>query len=239
MIKRNCYLIIYLFLLPLFLIFHNIPSVGGIKEEIYDTADDIYRFENNKLKDQGDFKDDIDIIKLELDGQFVKISFTANLLSAELTCTIYFFSHYDPYNISYEYGIFYANYSFFSQNESLRVFFIKFIGGLQTKQYWSGIDWSYNISQGESIGSVLNNTISGTIPLQAWEIPNNVTFYAISTSGDPSTDKYVYADVAPNEYSPYKLPSNKVLGYELSILFSCIICISFITLWKKKKSMQE
>lgn len=235
MVKRTCYLIIYLIILPLFFIFHYTPSVGGVKEEIYDTVDDVYRFENYKLKDQGDYKDDIDIITLELDGQFVKISFAANLLSADLTCTIYFFIHYDPNNISNEYGIFYANYSSFL---SLRVFFVKFIGGLQTKQYWSGIDWTYNISQGESIGSVSNNTISGTIPLQAWEIPNNVTFYAISTSGDPSTDKYVYADVAPNEYSPYKLPSNKVLGYELSILFSCIISFSFIILGKMKKSIQ-
>ncbi|MFX1573723.1 MAG: hypothetical protein ACFFB0_13315 [Promethearchaeota archaeon] len=231
---------ILLLILPMFFIFNNIPSVEGNKEEIYDTVDDIYRFENYKVKDQGDFKDDIDITTIKLDDQFAKISFAAKLMSAEMTCTIYFFSHYDPNNISYEYGIFYANYSSFSQNENLKVFFVKFAEGSQTKQFWNGIDWSWNISQGESIGSISNNTINGTIPIQAWQIPNNVTFYAISTSGDPSTDKYVYADVAPNEYSPYKLPSNKVLGYELFILFSSIICISFIIVWysmEKKKSI--
>lgn len=237
-VRKACHLLILSSLLFLFVL-QSLSLVTGKEESFSDPENDVYRFNTSTMAyEKGNYSDNIDIINTAINDQYGNVTFAAEFTGADILCTIYLYTNYDPKNVTHEYGIFAQNLTGLYD-----VFFIHYIpigGPFYTIEYWTGAGWSSNVLSATSIGSISSNFIEGTVPLPAWTVPENVTWYVASAAGDILEDAYIYADFAPEEYNPYKKDSkDTILSYDLLIIAGTIIGVSFFILKRLMKKLNK
>lgn len=232
-VRKTCHLLILSSLLFLFGL-QSLSLVTGKEESFSDPENDVYRFNTSTMAyEKGDYRDNIDIINTAINDQYGNVTFATEFTGS---CLVYLYANYDPKNVTHEYGISADNFTGFYD-----VFFIHFIpigGPFYTTEFWTGIGWAANELSAISIGNVSGNFIEGTVPLSAWTVPENVTWYAVSTAGNLLEDAYIYADFAPEKYNPYKKDSKDTIpSYDLLIIAGTIIGVSFFILKRLMKKL--
>jgi len=233
--KRKFYFITILSILLFLLTFQSMGIVTARTESFTDPEDDVYRvdFQTMEIK-KGNYHDEIDIIELSIDGQYANVTFAANFTGQDITCAIYFYANYDPNNVTHEYGLFSENFT-----GTFDVHFIHFIpisSFAYIIEYWTGVNWSSSEGSAVSVGSITGNFIEGTVPLAAWTIPDNVTWYIVSTAGNVLEDEYIYMDFAPDKYCPFSTNGDNIIpGYDIFLFISAMFGISIYVVIKRIK----
>ena len=237
-VRKACHLLILSSLLFLFVL-QSLSLVTGKEESFSDPENDVYRFNASTMAyEKGDYLDNIDIINTAINDQYGNVTFATNFTGADISCVIYLYANYDPKNVTHEYGIMADNLT--GLYDVFLIHFIPIGGPFYTTEFWDGADWSFNELSATSIGSVSGNFFEGTVPLSAWIVPDNVTWYAVSTAGNLLEDAYIYTDFAPEKYNPYRGDSSDTIpSYDLLIIAGTIIGVSFFILKRLMKKLYK
>ena len=254
MIRKKLYALSFLSFLLILLTLQNLPRVIGLTETKNDPVNDVYYFPHNSIipTNKSDYKDGIDIIRLDLDGQYVNVTFEGSLEALSvadewLECSIFFYETYDPLIDSYDqrqYSVTYKSIPPDSLNYNVYFIYWEPNFGYSLK-YWNGTSFEYNAFAGISIGNVTGNLLTAEIPPLAFTVLDNVTYYVESQWGNLMDPKYTswHADCCPDAFSDYLEPSDgdgdggddAIPGYDMLILIGAIIGISIILLKKRSK----
>ena len=237
MIKRKISLLILLCLTLFIISFQYIPVVKGLTDSFTDPQNDIFKinFENNNIEKVSSH-DEIDIISGNLDGQYTNVSFAGNITGYDMECNIYFFEHYDPNNVIFEYGVHYSNFT----GTGFNMIFVKYIlsGDEYEYQFWNNtVGWTSSNISADIIGTSSDHAIEATIPdNSSLIIYDNITWFVVSTYYSGS---FGYLDCAPDSYCPIEetgLPLTQII---LIIAIVAFVGIGAVYFYKKRKPKQS
>lgn len=252
MIRKKLYALSFLSFLLILLILQYLPRVISLTETNNDPVNDVYYFPHNSIipTGKGDYKDGIDIIKLDLDGQYVNVTFEGSLEALSvadewLDCSIFLFETYDPLISNYDqrqYSVTYKSVPPDSPDYDVYFIYYESNGGYANK-YWDGDSFEYNAYDGISIGNVTGNLLTAEIPPLAFTVLDNVTYYVMAQWGNFMDPKYTswHADYCPDAFTDYLETfdgdggDEAIPGYDMFILIGAIIGISIILLKKRSK----
>ena len=252
MIRKKLYALSFLSILLIVLILQNVPQGIGLTETKNDPVNDVYYFPHNSIlpTGKGDYVDGIDIIRLDLDGQYVNVTFEGSLEAISvadewLQCSIFFFETYDPLISNFDQWQYSVTYKSIHPTEPYYVYFIHYIPNSgYTSDYWNGSGWSSSGLDGVSIGNVTGNLLTAEIPPLAFTVLDNVTYFVESQWGnflDPKYNTSWHVDYCPDEFSDYLEAfdgdggDDAIPGYDMFIFIGTIIGISIILLKKRSK----
>ncbi|MFX1302785.1 MAG: hypothetical protein ACFFBV_03155 [Promethearchaeota archaeon] len=233
--KIKHFLLSGIFIISFILTLEAIPLVNCLTTTINDDQDDVLKF---STQEQGDFIDEIDIIKLDIDGQDFNLTLGGDLESisfehSSIEISIYIFETYNTleyYMDQRQYGIIYRTLT--DYKVELRKY-VPHNDGF-THQGWDNDTSSFqnNILLSDPVGSIAGGIISATVPLAAFEVLDNFTFIVETWYYDNVTDYY---DIMPNQYSQYARNIGGIPGYNILILFGIIFSIVSIIIKKRLK----
>lgn len=100
--------------------------------------------------------------------------------------------------------------------------------------FWTGENWSEEQDQGQDIGLISDKSMLVNIPIDAYIIPDNLTYIAISMIMETKdfNDVVLYLDIAPEEYAPFDTSNGSIPSYELFFFIYAMIGISLIIIRK-------
>lgn len=200
-------------------------------ESFTDPENDVVRINMQTSEiDKGDYHDEIDFTSVAMVDDYFNATFAANFDGPDISCTFYLFEHYDPDNETFEYSVLAIK----SSSAPSGVFFSHYIrmGITYITEVWTGAGWSFDYNDGYNIGTMIGNLVEGTVPSGAWTVPDNVTWYAESTAGNPLVDVILYFDKAPDASIG---DDGAILGYDLFIFIVAIFGISIYIVIKRIK----
>lgn len=250
MLKRKYSILMVLGIILISLSFQNLTFVTGIDISITDPEDDVYK----DLFYPGDYFDEIDIIKLEVNGQITNLTVAGYLsdwegdyYSEQKRAQVMIFEDFDmdlykkTGNYSYPYySVDYQNWTI--TFDELKVFFIKHIDEYYSHdEYWTGSGYSPNEIDAQSIGYGSGSSIIGNVSNTDYIIPDNATIFAITTCVtleliEDTIYIHFYFDFAPDEFNPFKTgDGDKIPGYNLWIVAAAMIGISIYIVIKRMK----
>ena len=250
MIKRKYSILMVLGIILISLSFQNLTFVTGIDISITDPEDDV-------IKDffyPGDYFNEIDIVKLEVEGQITNLTVAGNLTdwegyyySEQKKAQVMIFEDFDmdlykkTGNYSYPYySVDYQNWTY--SIDDFDVFFVKHIDEYQSHdEYWNGSGYSTSEGSAQSIGDGSGSSIIGNVSETDYIIPDTATIFALTTcvtleSIDSTIYIHFYFDFAPDEFNPFKTgDGDKIPGYNLWIVAVAMIGISIYVVIKRMK----
>lgn len=231
MIKRKIFSLILLCSILFTISFQYIPVVKGLTESFSDPQNDVFKidFETNNIEKVSSH-DEIDIVNITLDGQYTNVTFAGNITGHDMECNIYFFEHYDPNNVIFEYGVHYSNFT----GTGFNVIFVKYIlsGDEYDYEFWDGMDWTTSNTSAEIIGNSSDYVIEATIPDLALSIHDNITWFVVSTYYSGSIG---YLDCAPDDYCPIEETGIPIIQIILIIAIVAFVGIGAFYFYKKRK----
>lgn len=250
MIKRKYSILMVLGIILISLSFQNLTFVTGIDISITDPEDDV-------IKDffyPGDYFNEIDIVKLEVEGQITNLTVAGNLTdwegyyySEQKKAQVMIFEDFDMDLYKKTGNFTYPYYSVDYQNwtisfDYLDVFFVKHIDEyLSHDEYWTGSGYSPKEIEAQSVGNGSGSSIIGNVSMTDYIIPDNATIFAITTCGtleiiDSTYYLHFYFDFAPDEFNPFKTgDGDKIPSYNLWIVAAAMIGISIYIVIKRMK----
>ena len=251
MSKKIYYSLAFLSILLLSLIQHTITPVVGLNTTVNDAENDVYYVsltaEGENIK-KGNYHDEIDIVKFEINNQNLNLTFAGNINDWEgaddvITEAVmvlhpnFDMELYKEGNMTYPYyAIYYDNWS---QSLGYRVIFAhvyEYLGD-EDREFWNETaGWVSNNTLALDIGSASDKSIIANVPPKAYNITNNTTYIAqsIHIKYSPSEIKY-YIDIAPEEYMLLEETEEVIPGYNLFIIVGVLVGISLIIVRKHIK----
>ncbi len=222
----------------LMIILFPIPLISAETITHTDPEDDVLRLDpyNPFSMQWGDFMDGIDILEFKVDGNNFNITFVGNSGEGMTYQILFFIGEYNPLTTTMaDYAIMYMNWSQLGLFNGL---FVKFITEI-TMEVWNGTEWTADITNGTSVGSITGKTFSATVPPSALNITSSTTYFAGSIYMDIYDLTYIYMDYCPNDFSPYQQNSGSeetlgVPGYDLFILFGSLLSVSILLIKKRR-----
>ncbi|MFX1409886.1 MAG: hypothetical protein ACFFA6_06015, partial [Promethearchaeota archaeon] len=138
---------------------------------------------------KGDYHDEIDIVKLEINGQTMNLTFAGNIADwesndvfqteAQIMCHENFTGSYLESLAVYPYYLIY--YDNWTQHElGYNVFFVQKIEGSPWMLFWNGSDWVEDDREAMVIGSASDKSIIASVPPGALVIQESLTIIAAS-----------------------------------------------------------
>ena len=250
MTKKNYSLLIFFWIVLLFFTFQNIPLVKGLDAIIFDAENDVFLIVDDSVI-QGDYHDEIDIVKLEFHGQDINLTFVGNTSDWKFSFvnenniidTLIVIMFYENFDMSSDAMIF-PDYYVYCRNWTGLGFEIFFINitveiidddvAFLNLYFWTGVNWSEGQDQAVNIGIISNKSMSAHIPTEAYIIPDNLTYIAISMIMEIKdfNDVVLYLDIAPEEYAPFDTSNGSIPSYELFLFICAMIGISLIIIRK-------
>ncbi|MFX1417358.1 MAG: hypothetical protein ACFE9N_00410 [Promethearchaeota archaeon] len=227
------------------LLIQSFSPVNGLIEAKIDPENDVYYFHNQNVQ-QGDFHDEIDIVSLEINGQNLNLSLAGNINGWVNNDTVDYIAHillvenfeidsYKQGELPYPYYIIrYVSLPYYYSG--FKVLLYKMIGFLDFL-FWTGSGWSTNPDLAQEIGSISANSIIANVPIGAYTIAEDITFFAIIEHMIFGSDTIYYMDIIPNEYSLWSVSvPESILSYNIFILTGLLFGISIIII---KNMMKE
>jgi len=244
MSKRIYYIFAVLSIVLLSLTLQTFTPVLGLNAIETDPENDVYRIhvtESGQDIKKGDYHDEIDIVKLEINGQTVNLTFAGNIADWQYNDTVETramiilhedFTSLEDMTYPY-YAIWYYNWTFYGLG--YRVFLI-----YETEfdsEYWDGSGWASSEDLAVDIGSASDKSIVANVPSGAFIIPDDITFLAEGMHMEIISFSEIigYADIAPNKYDPLA-SEDKIPSYNLFIVVGLLFGISLIIIKKQIKS---
>jgi hypothetical protein len=257
MTKRICYIFAILSIVLLSLSLQSITPVLGLNATITDPENDVYRVKyvivtpfgygtSPNPAQQGDYHDEIDIVKFEINGQNMNLTFAGNIADWQSTgvydtiAMMLLYPNFDmdlfPEEPQYPYYVaYYQNHSIYGPDYKL--VFVHNIDN-ETSLYWEGVGWTDDQGSSANIGSASGKSIIANVPPGAYTIPDNVTYIVASEHDEylGGSEGIAYLDVAPNEYEPWPdAAEDEIPSYNLIIMVGVLVGICLIIIKKKIK----
>ena len=266
MSKRIYYKFAVLSIVLLSLTLQTFTLVVGLNVIITDPENDVYRVKYESIifmspptfgyvpapssaqdAGRGDYHDEIDIVKFEINGQTMNLTFAGNINDWQMTgiyvtiAMMLLFPDFDmalykqgkqqyPFYVAY-----YQNHSHFGPDYKL--VFIHQIDN-ETSECWDGAGWTDTQILAASIGSASGKSIIANVPPGAYTIPDNVTYIAASEHDEylGGGESMAYLDIAPNEYELWSVSKDEIPSYNLFIVLGVLFGISLIIIKKQINS---
>ena len=268
MLKRNHYICIISSLVLFYLIFQTFTPVRGLTETKTDPENDVYRIlyeetmivmgatpapkisqiveppGNLDIK-QGDYHDEVDIVKLEINGQNLNLTLAGNIndwVNDDNHSTRAFIFLYPDFNLEdfkqgiHPYPFYVASY----QNQSVygpgyKLLLFKDTDN-ETSYLWDGAGWTLTKILSANIGYASGKSIIANVPSGAYIIPDNVSYFAWAVHENYGGERVTYIDVAPNEYSLWSVPQSETIpSYNIFIVVGLLFGISMFIVRKHIK----
>ena len=249
MFKKKYLILMILGFVFFFLSMQNFTFVFGITDTINDPENDVVK----DFYHPGDYFDEIDITKLEVNDDILTLT-VAGLLSdwegyyysEQKEAQIILIDNFDfdlykkSGNISFPYYT--ITYTNWTSTIDFDVFFVKHLSET-SKVYWTGSDYSSNENSAMSIGTGVDSSIEGNLSKTDYTITTNTTYFATTscvtmTMVDEGVVIHFYFDFAPDEYlfNPFDTGDGKgIPGYELYIFLTTVLGISIFLIIKRIK----
>ncbi|MGB5910063.1 MAG: hypothetical protein WBH31_02600 [Promethearchaeia archaeon] len=234
--KKNKYLILSCITLLSFIItLQAIPLATCLTTTINDGQNDVVAIKGIFPSDQGNFIDEIDIVKLDIDGQEFNLTLGGDLESIS-------FNHswievhimiFETFNTSksvwdqWQYGIMYYPYTDYEVQLAKH---IPFNGGY-SHDYWNGNDFN---GIAVPIGVISGNLISAYVPEKALNISDTFTFIVETQYGNWAQNQTWYYDCMPDQYAEYSVLGG-IPGYSIFIVLGAIFGVTVIMIKKRSK----
>ncbi|MFX1314956.1 MAG: hypothetical protein ACFE9T_03770 [Promethearchaeota archaeon] len=256
MSKRIYYILAILSILSLSLTVQTLTPALGIYMSIDDPENDVYYIHVRGYEDydrtKGDYHDEIDIVKLNITGQFFNLTFAGDIADWVVGPGPYMAAliilHPDLPNLNQEptypyYTILYENHSVTGQWDEYLGYhvFFTYVIDENTEQYWNATTgWVSTTALASDIGSASGKSITADVPTSAYTIPNNIDIVAISVRSEflfLIDETFEYIDFAPNKYDPFAGNGDQIPSYNLFIVVGLLFGTSLIIVKKhiKKK----
>ena len=249
MSKRIYYIFAILSILFLSLTFQTFTPAVCLYASVDDAENDVYYVsltaEGENIK-KGNYHDEIDIVKFEINNQNLNLTFAGNINDWEGAGDVktgaimvlhpnFDMELYKEGNMTYPYyAIYYDNWS---QSLGYRVIFAhvyEYLGD-EDREFWNETaGWVSNNTLALDIGSASDKSIIANVPPEAYNITNNTTYIAqsIHIKYSPSEIKY-YIDIAPEEYMLLEETEEVIPSYNLFIIVGVLVGISLIIIKKQ------
>ena len=250
MSKRVYYMFTILSIILLSLTLQSITPVLGLNVIITDPENDVYRLHvtpSSQDVSKGDYHDEIDIVKLEINGQFVNLTFAGNIADWESNDSVqteaeimlhenFTGSYMESLMIYPYYLIYYDNWTNFELG--YRVFFVLKIEDSPWRLFWNGSEWVADEDEAMDIGSASDKSIVANVPPGAFVIPDNITYIAASGCNEAigMYEMIGYSDIAPNKYDPLASNGGEIPSYNLFIVVGFLVGVCLIIIRKQIKS---
>ncbi|MFX1314757.1 MAG: hypothetical protein ACFE9T_02765 [Promethearchaeota archaeon] len=245
--KKICYSFAFLSILFLSLIMQTFTPVVGFNVTVDDAENDVYYVsvtaDGEKVK-KGNYHDEIDIIKLEINDQNINLTFAGNINDwqgvgdVETGAIIVLHPNFDMElykkgNMTYPYyAIYYDNWS---QSLGYRVIFAyvhEYLGD-EEKEFWNDLGWVTSEEDASPIGTTSDKSIIANVPPKAFNTTNSTTYIAQSVHIKYySNEIKAYIDMAPEEYMLLKETEEIIPSYNLFIIIGVLIGSSLIIVRK-------
>ena len=244
MSKRIYYIFAVLSIVLLSLTLQTFTPVLGLNAIETDPENDVYRIhmtESSQDISKGDYHDEIDIVKLEINGQTVNLTFAGNITdwqysdSIETRAIIVLhedFTSLEDMTYPY-YAILYDNWTYYALGYRV---FLTYETEFDT-DYWDGSGWAATEDLAVEVGSASDKSIVANVSSGAFIIPDNITFLAQALRIEfigifPEEEVILYTDIAPNKYDPLA-SEDKIPSYNLFIVVGLLFGISLIIIKKQ------
>jgi len=242
MSKRIHYIFAVLSIVLLSLTLQTFTPVLGLNAIETDPENDVYRIhatESSQDISKGDYHDEIDIVKLEVNGQNINLTFAGNMVDWQSNDSFYtqaiIILHPDFKSLedmTYPfYALIYDNFS--SYGLGFKVFFTNQTE-FDDEEYWDGSGWIGSPSSAIEVGNASEKSITAYVPPAAYTIPDDITFLAEALILEEIGyyEAFAYADIAPNKYDPFA-SEDKIPSYNLFIVVGLLFGISLIIIKKQ------
>ena len=235
--KKNKYLILSCITILSFIItLQAIPLVNCLTTTINDGQNDVVEMTGIFPSGKGDFVNEIDIVKLDIDGQEFNLTLGGDLESISfnyswIEVTIYIFETYNTSKSAWDqrqYAIMYYPYTDFEVELTK---WIPFNGGYNIDS-WNGNDFN---GVPVPIGGISGNVISAYVPEKALNISDTFTFIVETFYGNWMQNQSWYYDCMPDQYAEYNYLGGGIPGYGIFIMLGAIFGVTSILIKKRLK----
>lgn len=238
MTKRNISLAVFSIFIFISIIYF-LPVANGYDYIFTDAEDDVYLYNHDTSElVNGDYHDEIDIVKLNITGKYVNITIAGDLGDwnyshfADLTFSERFF----PWGEPLDYAFTPPYYSIEFENDSS--FFVTLEkgyslgGGKFAYEEWNGTAWENRTTATPAniLSEVSQHSIIAYIPDAVEEIPSNMKCLLYTQFWQYP---FVYADFAPA--LPTAGGGDAIPSYDLFLLICVMIGISLLLVRKRNK----
>ncbi|MFX1297345.1 MAG: hypothetical protein ACFFD2_21130 [Promethearchaeota archaeon] len=241
--KRNKYLILSCITILSFIItLQAIPIVSCLTTTINDGQNDVIKMTGFYPSGKGDFINEIDIVKLDIDGQKFNLTLGGDLESISFNFSwieveVMIFETYNTSKSAWDqkqYGMIYDN--FFTDYLVLFYWFEPTPSGYS---YWGWDNdsetFDSNTALADEVGSISANVITFEVPEKALVILDNFTFIVETQYGSLFTNQSWYYDCMPDQYAEYNYLGGGIPGYGIFIMLGAIFGITAIIIKKRLK----
>ena len=243
MSKRIHYIYAVLSIVLLSLTLQTFTPVLGLNAIETDPENDVYRVhmtESSQDIKKGDYHDEIDIVKLEINGQTVNLTFAGNIADWQFNDTVETraiivlhedFTSLEDMTYPY-YAILYDNWTYYELGYRL---FLTYETEFDS-EYWNGSGWASSEDLAVDVGFASDKSIVANVPSGAFIIPDDITFLAQAMCAEfivMFIEMIVYTDIAPNKYDPLASSADQIPSYNLFIVVGVLVGISLIIIKKQ------
>ena len=243
MSKRIHYIYAVLSIVLLSLTLQTFTPVLGLNAIETDPENDVYRIHvigSSQDISKGDYRDEIDIVKLEINGQAINLTFAGNMTDWQSNDTIETiaivilhpdFKGLDEVSYPY-YEIYYDNWTDYGLGYKV---FLTYETEFDT-EYWDGSEWVDHENDAMEVGSASDKSITADVSTDALNITDDLTFIAQSMCVEKIGDDEAmgYIDIAPNKYDPFA-SEDQIPSYNLFIVVGVLFGITLIIIKKQIK----
>jgi len=238
--KKNTYLILScLTILSFIITLQAIPLVNCLTTTINDGQNDVVMMRGFFPSDQGNYLDEIDIVKLDIDGQEFNLTLGGDLESISfmhswIEVTIFICETYNSSKSlwdQWQYGITYYPYT----DYIVELYWFEPIPSGYHHWGWDddASQFDDNTALADPVGSISGNIISAYVPEKALNISDTFTFIVETQYGYISNTSWYY-DCMPDQYAEYNYVGG-IPGYGIFIMLGAIFGITAIIIKKRLK----
>ena len=242
--KKNKYLFLSCITILSFIItLQAIPLVHCLTTTINDGQNDVIKITGLMPSDKGDFINEIDIVKLDIDGQefnltlggdLESISFNYSWIEVEVMIFKTFNTSLDPWDQK-QYSMMYYPYT------DYKVEFYKHVPSGMGYSHWGWdndtLTFQQNTALADEVGSISANVITFEVPTlgEGFVIYDNFTFIVETWYGNWMANQSWYYDCMPDQYAEYNYLGGGIPGYGIFIMLGAIFGITAIIIKKRLK----
>ena len=241
--KKNKYLILSCITILSFIItLQAIPLVSCLTTTINDGQNDVVEMTGIFPSGKGDFVNEIDIVKLDIDGQEFNLTLGGDLESISFNYSwiqveVLIFKTYNTSKSAWDqkqYSMMYYPYT------DYKVEFYKHVPFNGGYSHWGWdndtLSFDQNTALADEVGSISANVITFEVPTggEGFVILDNFTIIAETTYGNWMQNQSWYYDCMPDQYAQYNYVGG-IPGYGIFIMLGAIFGITAIMIKKRLK----